>query len=86
MGYNTIEVDPDSQKLCTIVTTFGKYIYFRLPMVISGCPDIFQQKMSEIMQHLEFVCTYLDYVFCVSSNFEYHIQKLETILKKLSDH
>jgi hypothetical protein len=32
MGYNTIKLDSDAQKLCTIVTPFGKYQYLRLPM------------------------------------------------------
>jgi hypothetical protein len=34
MGYYTIRLHPDSQKLRTIVTPFGKYQYLRLPMGI----------------------------------------------------
>ena len=25
MGFNTVHLDPDSQKLCTIITPWGKY-------------------------------------------------------------
>jgi hypothetical protein len=32
----------------------------RLPMGIAGSPDIFQEKMSNLMATLEFVQTYLD--------------------------
>jgi hypothetical protein len=43
MGYYTIRLHPDSQKLCTIVKPFGKYQYLRLPMGISCSPYIFQE-------------------------------------------
>jgi hypothetical protein len=35
MVYYTIKLNYDAQKVCTIVTPFGKYQYFRLPMGIS---------------------------------------------------
>ena len=44
MGYYTIRLDPDTQKLCTIVTPFGKYQYLQLPMGVLCSPDIFQDK------------------------------------------
>ena len=60
MGYYTIRLNPDAQRLCTIVLPWGKYKYLRLPMGISGAPDIFQAKMSSLMAGLEFVRVYLD--------------------------
>ena len=60
MGYYTIRLDPDAQKICTIVLRWGKYSYMRLPMGIAGLPDIFQEKMSGLMESLEFIRTYLD--------------------------
>jgi hypothetical protein len=47
MGYYTIRLHPDSQKLCTIVTPYGKYQSLRLPMGISCSPYTFQEKMSD---------------------------------------
>jgi hypothetical protein len=86
MGYYTIKLDPDAQKLCTIVTPFGKYQYLRLPMGVSCSPDIFQENMSDLMQDLDFVRTYLDDLLIIScSTFEDHLQKLECVLKILSD-
>jgi hypothetical protein len=35
MGYYTIKLYYDAQKLCTIVTRFGKYHYLRITMGIS---------------------------------------------------
>jgi hypothetical protein len=66
MGYYTIKLDYDSQKRCNIVTPFGKYQYLRLPMGISCSPYISQEKMSDLMLHLNFVRTYLDGVLIIS--------------------
>jgi hypothetical protein len=76
MGYYTIKLDSDSQKLSSIDTPFGKYQYLRLPLGISCSPDIFQEKMSDLMQNLNFVRTYLvDLVLISCSTFEDHLEK-----------
>lgn len=38
MGYYTIRLNPDAQRLCTIVLPWGKYKYLRLPMGVSAPP------------------------------------------------
>lgn len=60
MGYYTIKLDADARKVCTVVTTWAKYEYLRLPMGVSAAPDIFQEKMSDLMKNLYYVSTYLD--------------------------
>jgi hypothetical protein len=55
MGYYTIRLDLDASKTCTIIFLWGKYSYKHLPMCIAGSPDIFQGKMSELMESLEYV-------------------------------
>jgi hypothetical protein len=86
VGYYTIRLNPDSQKLCTIVTPFGKYQYLRLPMEISCSPDMFQEKMSELMQHLNFVRTYLDDLLVIlSGTLDDQLEKMELVFKLLSD-
>jgi hypothetical protein len=55
MGYYTIRLDPDASKICTIIFPWQKYSYKRLPIGIAGSLDIFQGKMSELIESLEYV-------------------------------
>ena len=68
MGYYHIELSPFSSELCMIVLLWGKYDYLRLLMGLVNSPDIFQVKMSTLMDAgLEFVHTYLDNCLCLTS-------------------
>ena len=62
MRYYHIELIPFSEKLCTIVLPFGKYEYQRLPMGLCNSPDIFQEKISELMLGLKFVRAYISLI------------------------
>jgi hypothetical protein len=78
MDYYTIRLDPDASKICTIIFPWGKYSYKRLPMSIAGSPDIFQGKMSKLMESLEYVRAYLDDLLCISKlSLEDHLENLE---------
>ncbi len=68
MGYYTIRLDPDASRICTIIFSWGKYSYKLLPMGIAGSPDIFQNKMLEVMETLEYVQAYLDDLSQLRSN------------------
>jgi hypothetical protein len=84
MGYYHIRLDPSSKQLCTIVLPFGKYEYQAIPMGLCNSPDIFQEKMSELMDGLEFVRTYIDDLLCLTKgSFDDHLAKLEHILQRL---
>ncbi len=55
-------------------------------MGVAGSPDIFQGKMSELMESLEYVQAYLDDLFCIfRSSVEDHLEKLEEALRRLPD-
>ncbi len=55
-------------------------------MGIAGSSDIFQGKMSELMETLEYVRAYLDDLLCISKlSLEDHLEKLEEVLKRLRD-
>ena len=84
MGYYHIELTLDSKKYCTIVLPWGKYEYQRLPMGLRNSPDIFQEKMSELMQGLEFVRVYIDDLLCITtSTYQDHLHKLEEVLQRV---
>ena len=86
MGYYHIELNPDSRKLCTIVLPWGKYEYLRLPMGLCNSPDIFQEKMSTLMQDLEFVRAYIDDLLAITKgSFDDHLEKLDIVLARLRE-
>ena len=86
MGYYHIELSPQSKQLCTLVFPFGKYEMQRLPMGLCNSPDIFQEKMSELMTDLEFVRTYIDDLLCLTKGtFDDHLEKLERVLIRVQE-
>jgi hypothetical protein len=53
-------------------------------MGIAGPPDIFQGKMLELMEPLEYVRAYLDDLLCISKlSLEDHLEKLEEVRRRL---
>jgi hypothetical protein len=55
-------------------------------MGIAGSPDIFQGKMLELMEPLEFVSAYLDNLLCISKlSLEDHLERLEVVLGQLHE-
>ena len=85
MGYYHILLTPNASRLCTIVLPWGKYEYLRLPMGLCNSPDIFQEKMSDLMQGLEFVRAYLDDLLVLSKgSFAEHLVHLEEVLNRLA--
>jgi Reverse transcriptase (RNA-dependent DNA polymerase) len=84
MGYYTIRLMSQAQKLCTLVFPWEKYSYLRLTMGISNSPDIFQGKISQLMVGLNFVRAYLDdFLVATKSTYNEHLLSLEQDLEKL---
>ena len=81
MGYYMLRLDPSAQRICTIILPWGKYSYLRLPMGVAGSPDIFQEKMSGLMETLDYVRTYLDDLLIIfKSSFDNHLTQIEPML------
>jgi hypothetical protein len=86
MGYYTISLDPDASKICTIIFPWGKYSYKKQTMGIAGSPNIFLEKMSDLMATLEFVWTYLDDLLIITKeSLEDHLEKLSLVLTRLQE-
>jgi putative transposase len=84
MGYYHIVLSPFSRTLCTIVTQWGKYEYLRLPMGLCNSPDIFQERMSELMSGLDYVHAYIDDVLVTTCNdWDDHLAKLDIVFSCL---
>ena len=86
MGYYHIELTPNAAHLCTAVLPWGKYEYVHLPMGLCNSPDIFQEKMTELMEGLEFARAYLDDLLIISKmSFDEHLEHLDQVFTRLLD-
>ena len=46
-GFHQIVLNPESAKLTTFITPFGRYMFKRLPFGISSAPEYFQKRMDK---------------------------------------
>jgi transposase InsO family protein len=84
MGYYHIELSDAAKELCTITTQWGKYEYQRLPMGLCNSPDIFQEKMNDLLDGLDTVRVYIDDILHVTKgSWEDHLEGLEEVFSRL---
>jgi len=84
MRHYHVRFDPASKQLCTVALPFCKCEHQAIPMGLCNSPDIFQEKMSELMDGLAFVRTHIDDLLCLTkSTFSDHLEKVELVLQKL---
>ena len=60
MDYYHINISKKPKELFTITTQWGKYEYQRLPIGLCNSPEIFKEKMSELLAGIETYYVYLD--------------------------
>ena len=84
-GFWQIPLDPETAKLTTFITPFGRYFFIHLPFGISSAPGIFQRIMNEITSGIKGVVCYFDDILCHSATTEEHTLLLNQVKKRLQD-
>jgi Reverse transcriptase (RNA-dependent DNA polymerase) len=85
MGFWAIKLSPYSQKLCTIILPWGKYVYLRLPIGLCCSPDIYQEKISSLFMDMVEVVVYIDDILVITQgDFQDHLKILDEVLYRLS--
>ena len=52
-GFHQIVLNPESAKLTTFITPFGRYMFKRLPFAISSPPEYFQKRIDKELSGIE---------------------------------
>jgi hypothetical protein len=84
-GFWQIPLDPETAKLTTFMTPFGRYYFKRLPFGISSAPEVFQRTMESILQGIEGVVCYMDDVVVSGDTEEEHDKRLEQVMKRVRE-
>jgi hypothetical protein len=78
-----MELDPESQKYCTINTHRGLYQFTRLPFGIASAPAMFQKMMDTILQGIPGTICYVDDILVTGATEEEHLRNLEEVFRRL---
>lgn len=86
-GYHQLWIHPDSRKYTSFVTPFGQYQYKRMPFGLSNAPAAFQRAINQMLGDLRFKYAgeYLDDIICYSETVSEGLDRLESILKLISE-
>ena len=76
-GFWQISLTPESSRLTTFITPFGRFCFTRLPFGITFTPEHFQCQMAEILQDMEGVVCHMDDILVHAKNHEEHRQCLQ---------
>lgn len=76
-------MDEESQLLTTFITPFGRFKYKKLPFGISAAPEVFQKRMSQILDGIEGVLINVDDILVHGRTIKEHDERLHQVLKRL---
>lgn len=82
-GFFQIPLHPDSCKLTTFITPFGRFQFKRLPFGITSAPEIFQRKMMETLQGLEGVEVFMDDILVHGATEAEHDSRLDKVMQRI---
>ncbi|KAL5479382.1 hypothetical protein EMCRGX_G022901 [Ephydatia muelleri] len=84
-GFWQIPLAKHVQLLTTFITPFGRYCFTKLPFGISCAPELFQKRMSDILQDIEGKLCQMDDVLVFGSSQEEHDDRLKAVLKRIEE-
>ena len=84
-GFFQLPLSSESSELTTFITPFGRYKYQRVPMGTSLGPEIFQKKITELLQGLENVDAIMDDIIVYGRNMADHDAKLNNVLHRVNE-
>lgn len=82
-AYNQLELDDESQNLCTLSTHLGLFRVKRLPFGVKTAGAIFQKTIETLLRGIPNVMNFMDDIVVTGPDFQSHLRTLETVLKKL---
>ena len=73
----------NSSHLTTFITPFQRYYFHRLPFGITSTPELFQRRISSLLNGLSGVVFLIDDVLVFSKNQAQHDEHLEVVSKRI---
>nr|XP_058955629.1 uncharacterized protein LOC131782908 [Pocillopora verrucosa] len=78
-------LSPESAKLTTFITPFGRFCFNRLPFGISSAPEHFQKRISQVLEETDGALCLMGDILVYGSSVEDHDEHLEATLHNLQE-
>ena len=78
-GYWQLKLDEKSQLLTAFNSPFGRYCFMRMPLGIRSAHEVYQKRISQIVENLEGVETNIDDIIIWGQTEEEHNRRLEEV-------
>lgn len=82
-GFWQIELAPESSKLTTFITPYGRYMFNCLHFGISSAPEFFHKRILEILRGCDGVVGLIDDVLVYGKTDEEHHERLTRVMERL---
>ena len=78
-GYSQLKITPESRRAFVVASPLGYFRFRRLPFGVSSGPEMFQQKMEQILAECNGIVIYLDDILVFGHTQAEHDQRLEAV-------
>ena len=82
-GFWQIPLAPESRLLTTFITPFGRFCFNKLPFGVSCAPELFQRRMSRLLEGLPGVLCMMDDVIILGADKREHDERLLATLQRI---
>ena len=84
--FTQLEMDEQSQQICTLNTPLGLYRPKRLPYGVASSPALWQQTMDKIFNNMPNIFVFVDDILVAGKDEDDLLSKLEAVLKRAQEH
>ncbi|CAB3979326.1 Transposon Ty3-G Gag-Pol poly [Paramuricea clavata] len=84
-GYWQMKLNEESSKLCTFNTPFGRYRFTRLPFGIKSAAEVFQKKMSQVLEDIDGAEAIVDDILVWGKYIQEHDARLKKVLDRVQE-
>ena len=82
-GYWSTKLDEQSSRLCTFNSPFGRYSFKRMPFGIKSAAEVYQKRMTEIIQDIEGCEVIVDDIIIWGEDKAEHDRRLKQVLDRV---
>ena len=87
-AYSQVEVEPRDQEKTAFTTPMGLYQFVRMPFGLTNAPATFSRLVSSVFREdiFQTILVYLDDIIIFADSMEQHLERMETVLRRLASH